>query len=111
PNSGWGGPPINNGPQGTCTNAPNENNSAGLPDGLHHINTIGYYGGHPAPVRGNPVGIFGNETNSPVPFSMANPVECDYRAPTLPPAQGGSLTNFNASTNGLTEYTASNFGG
>ena len=38
----------------------------------------------------------------------ANPVECDYRAPG---AEKGSLASFDASTNGLTEYTASNFGG
>ena len=38
----------------------------------------------------------------------ANPVECDYRKPGT---GNGALTTFSPSTNGLAEYTASNFGG
>lgn len=113
PNAGWGGPPVNEGPGGNCTNGANENGSNSLPDGLHFVTGLGYYGGHPAPVRGNPDGIFSSESNSPVPFALTNAVECDYRSPSVPSNQGGSgaLTTFSSSTNGFTEYTASNFGG
>jgi large repetitive protein len=113
PNAGWGGPPINEGPGGNCTNGINENGSNSYPDGLHYVTGLGYYGGHPAPVRGNPDSIFSSESNSPVPFSLTNAVECDYRSPSLPANQGGAgaLTTFSSSTNGFTEYTASNFGG
>ncbi len=106
-NQGWGGPPINEGPGGNCTNAPNELNSASHPDGLHLL-SLGYYGGHPAPVRGNPDGLYASEADSPVPFALADPVECDYQ---IRGVEDSSLTTWPASSNGFDEYTASNFGG
>jgi hypothetical protein len=62
-------------------------------------------GGHPNPTRGNISNTFNANEQSPV--TTANPVECDYR---VPGDENASLTTFTSSTNGLTEYTASNFG-
>ncbi len=100
PNSGWGGVPINN-----CSQNTHEGGDTN-PDGLHKI-TKGYYGGHPNPTRGNKDNKF-NDSNPQTPIEVAeNPEECIYAAP----GEGdGSLTTLNASSNGLTEYTASNFG-
>ena len=100
-NSGWGGPPTNEGPEGVCTNEPNEDNSSTDQDGLHYISGEGYYGGHPAPVRGNPDG-----SGYPGAVPSANPIECDYQDPADDP---DTLVQFSSSTNGLDEYTASNF--
>ena len=98
-------------------------------DHLHYVSGPGYYGGHPTPVRGNPngAGIYTHDGTKgvwrtskddpnyplpadwpPVPPSMANPAECDFRQP----GQGdGALYTWPKSTNGLAEYTAPNFGG
>ena len=105
-------------------------------DGLHLV-TQGYYAGHPNPVRANPAGagLFthdhangdGGENGvfrtfidltkpdstlpadwPPVPLSMANPQEGDYQNPGV---DDQSLFTIESSTNGLVEYTASNFGG
>lgn len=88
-----------------------------------------YYGGHPAPIRANPAGAglyvngtFRNQILSstdpnfaanslpvdwpPVPISMANPAEGDFRNSGQ---DDNTLSNYGPSTNGLTEYTASNF--
>ncbi|WP_240137682.1 malectin domain-containing carbohydrate-binding protein [Salinigranum salinum] len=100
-NSGWGGPPINEGPNGECTNEINEDDSFSEKDYLHYISGEGYYGGHPNPVRGNP-----DATNYSAAVPSANPVECDYRAPGNNP---DTLTGFSSSTNGIDEYTASSF--
>ncbi|MEO5989344.1 MAG: choice-of-anchor D domain-containing protein, partial [Candidatus Eisenbacteria bacterium] len=106
PNAGWGGPPVGAGPGGNCTNADNDNDSQSLADNLHMIPAAGFYAGHPNPTRANVSNTF-NASNpqSPVPFG--NPVECEYRVP----GTDGSLAQWNASTNGLVEYRASNFGG
>ena len=101
-------------------------------DGLHYIGNLdtyvpgSYYGGHPNPIRANPSGA-GLYTRSggkgiwrssktglnplpadwpPVPVSMANPIEGDYQSPG---EADKSLMTFPMSTNGLAEYTASNF--
>ena len=106
-NAGWGDIPVNEGPQGTCTNDPNEPGHTDK-DTFHLIKAAGY-GGHPNPTRGNTANTF-NTTNPPGPQSpieTANKIECDYR--TLP--ERGHLVEYPASTNGLTEYTASNFAG
>jgi len=67
----------------------------------------GYYAGHPNPVRGDKDNTF-NESNPQSPIEIAaNPVECEFRNPD----QDGSIATFPASTNGITEYTADNFGG
>ncbi|HEY8401073.1 MAG TPA: malectin domain-containing carbohydrate-binding protein [Cytophagaceae bacterium] len=90
-----------------------------------------FYGGHPNPTRANPAGaglythdgpIDGGtrvwrtqKTNTPyplptdwppLPISMANPVEADYRSPG---ETDGAFITFTSSVNGFCEYTASNF--
>lgn len=112
-NAGWGGIPVGNGQQGVCTNGVNEPGKTNY-DALHYINGAGYYGGHPNPTRGNNNNKFNNSNpQSPVPFS--NPVECEHRGPAGPNVskhpQNQSLTDITSSTNGLDEFTASNFGG
>ena len=102
-------------------------------DGLHYISGKGYYGGHPNPIRANPdgAGLFTNnkaggengvwrtsETNNtsttlpddwpPLPKSLANPIEGDFQNSGV---DDKSIYNVSASTNGMTEYTASNFNG
>ncbi len=103
-------------------------------DQLHYVRTLvagdknypgraeRYYGGHPIPVRGNPAGagLYQNDTFlppgspllpvdwPPVPVALANPAECDFRNPGV---SDNSIAVFNGSTNGIAEYTASNFGG
>jgi len=49
----------------------------------------------------------------PVPVSLANPVEGDWRGPTVPNPDGpddNPIVVWGTNTNGITEYTASNFG-
>jgi hypothetical protein len=105
-NAGWGEVPKQEGPGGTCTNEANEPGTTDS-DSLHFVTGTGYYGGHPNPTRGNKANTF-NPSNPQSPVSEGNPVECDYRKPGL---EDGALTTFVPSTNGITEYTASNFGG
>ena len=102
-NSGWGDVPIGEGPGGTCTNAQNEPGTSNT-DELFDVTAAGTYGGHPNPTRGNKANTFNGQTPVEV---AANPKECDF----LAPGASGSLVNWNESTNGLAEYTASNFGG
>jgi hypothetical protein len=104
-NTNQGGVPVNEGPAGVCTNDQSEG-GADQSEALHLVQGPGYYGGHPNPTRGNMSNTFNANNQSPV--TTANPVECDYL---VPGAENGSLTTFTSSTNGLTEYTASNFGG
>jgi N-acetylneuraminic acid mutarotase len=100
-------------------------------DNLHYIGNLStyvpgsYYGGHPTPVRANPSGaglytVIGTTSvwrtlktgPNPLPADWppapsANPREGDFL---LPGAAGSSsLLTFTNSTNGLAEYTASNF--
>lgn len=96
PNTGWGGTPNNN-----CSNNI-DNGGTKHQDGLHLISQ-GYYGGHPNPTRGNKSNTFGGQ--SPI-EGDANPEECDYQNPV---SGDGALTANQESTNGLVEYTASNF--
>ncbi len=105
-------------------------------DGLHLIAQVdtdppgAYYGGHPCPIRANPAGagwytregadgVFrtvadGNPVSGlpvdwpPYPTAFANPVEADFQNPG---EEDGTLLFLGVSTNGLAEYTASNFGG
>jgi len=98
PNTGWGGQPGND-----CLNTV-DNGGSKSEDGLHLISR-GYYAGHPNPTRGNKANTFGGQ--SPI-EGPANPEECNYQLPG--PASGALVTN-SPSTNGLDEYTASNFGG
>jgi hypothetical protein len=109
-NAGQGGTPVGAGTPG-CTNGQNDTSPVTGYDGLHYVSGKGYYGGHPNPTRGNNANTFGGQ--SPVPAADVNPVECNFETslgadpnPTRP-AIGWDPS----STNGLTEYTASNFGG
>ncbi|OYR51710.1 malectin domain-containing carbohydrate-binding protein [Halorubrum sp. Ea8] len=97
PNGGLGGPPTQ-----TCTDV-SQNSGTTYSDNLHYISGEGYYAGHPNPVRANseyfPGAVYDGYDGSG---------ECDYL---VPGQEDGALATFGASTNGLTEYTASNFGG
>jgi len=100
PNSGWGGAPA-----ADCDNDRDDGGST-FPDGLLLLSK-GSYHGHPNPTRGDK----GNKFNASQPQSPidgpANAEECDYKQP----GQGnGALTTIASSSNGLDEYTASNFG-
>ncbi len=100
-------------------------------DNLHYVGNLNnytpgtFYGGHPNPVRANPrgAGLYTHNgtgawrtsttgTNPlpadwpPLPAGMANPVEGDYQNPG---ETDNALLTFVSSTNGLVEYTASNF--
>ncbi|MCC5835776.1 MAG: choice-of-anchor D domain-containing protein [Opitutales bacterium] len=100
-------------------------------DYLHHITGPGYYAGHPNPIRANPEGagwytfdtstgegVWRTSTDSgqafplpsdwpPVPASLANPIEGEFQSANNPKG----LWGWNASTNGIAEYNASNFDG
>jgi len=133
PENEGGGSATNNwvsGEPGSTGPGPNDakvNNK----DGLHYITGQGYYGGHPNPIRANPSGaglftnnqaggengiwrtnINGNSATTlpvdwpPLPLSVANPIEGDFQNAGVDDA---SLYTVSASTNGMTEYTASNF--
>ena len=107
-------------------------------DVLHKIDLTNYtpgsyYGGHPCPLRANPsgaglythtgtletgTGVWRTSTTDlqyplpadwpPVPLNMAQPIQGDYQNPG---ESNQALLTFDVSTNGLCEYTASNFGG
>lgn len=102
PNAGWGDVPT------SCDYTVEEPGTTEQ-DNLHLITGQGYYGGHPNLTRGNRNNTF-NLTNpqTPIPPSMENPVECNYL---FPLTEDGALVLLPASSNGLAEYTASNFGG
>ena len=135
-NGGWGGHPDGEGST-TCTNkyltgepgststGPGGDPPVNNLDNLHFISGPGYYGGHPNPVRGNPTGaglytfglsgVWRTSTGgaNPLPSdwppaSASNSVECDFRQPGV---ADGALYTWTASTNGIAEYTASNFSG
>lgn len=110
---------LHDGLNGTVTSDgaadPQVNNKNGL-----HLISQGYYGGHPTPIRGNPdgAGLYYNGTfygpghpNLPAswpPVTVADPIECDFQQSGV---DDGALANYGPSTNGIAEYTASNFGG
>lgn len=77
-NEGFGAAPLV-GDGGACSDAPRPGGSREL-DSLHRVTGRGYYGGHPDPARG----------------------QCRYEAG----ARRHALVTFNASTNGLAEYTS-----
>jgi len=138
PDNEGGGNATNNwvagepGSNGSGPNDPQVNNL----DGLHFVPNSSYYGGHPNPIRANPsgAGLFTHDSADgsgggvgfwrtsitenlnttlpvdwpPLPISEANPIEGDFQNPG---ETDGSLFTLNASTNGLAEYTATNFGG
>ena len=116
---------------GSTGPGPNDDQVNNL-NGLHYVREteagFPYYAGHPTPVRGNPegsglytyfdgVGVFrtsktGNDPLPvdwpPIPEGVTSPSECDFRNS----GDGdGSLVDYVPSTNGMAEYTASNFDG
>ncbi len=107
-NAGWGDIPILDPQTGLATNAVSEPGVTNL-DNLQFISGPGYYGGHPNPTRANTDNTF-NSTNpqSPVALVGGNPIENFFSTPQTAP---GALAVFGSSTNGIAEYTASNFGG
>ena len=102
-NKGWGGIPIND-----CSNDRSELFSNTYHDNLHLIANQGYYGGHPNPTRANRDNTF-NDSNpqSPVDPGLEDS-NCSYL---LPGTGDGALATYHASTNGLAQYTATNFEG
>lgn len=112
-----------------ASNEMNETSSGGHGDRLHFVNGAGYYAGYPNPTRADPVrsGIYTyekvngtwNQTGAynwltdfpepPVDAALAHPIEMTYISPGDPNDPG--LDEINSSTNGITEYTATNFGG
>ena len=99
-------------------------------DNLHYIGNVdtyvpgSFYGGHPNPIRANPAGaglytnegtlrVWRNSTSGPNPLPVdwppvpnANPIEGDFQMPGI---NDQALLTFNSSTNGIAEYTSSNF--
>jgi len=99
PNAGGGGIP-----QG-CTNAVQEPGATFM-DQLHRV-TAGAYLGHPNPTRGSRSNTF-NTSPPQSPVAVANAAECTFRTPGT---EDGAWTLFPESTNGLAEFTGTNFGG
>jgi len=111
-----------------CTNQFKESGSQNHGDTLQFISGPGYYGGHPTPIRAFPglAGVVNYEqqggnwvlvndedffallpSDIPAGFFGDNPIECDYQANN----SAEYLDIVGASTNGIAEYTAGNFGG
>jgi len=120
PNAGEGGIPNNESPLGTCDLLVANPDPGGTTewDPLHWVREITpgqrYHGGHPNPTRANPALLF----SAAIPPGQFHPIECDYLQPiTLAQITGGGVGEDNSifgwptSTNGLVEYTASNFNG
>lgn len=100
-NAGAGGPPVGEGGP-SCTNEAVEGGIS-AEDSLHLVDA-GDYAGHPNPTRANRSNTFAGQS----PVSSADPRQCDW----VPPGpERGSLATFPESTDGIDEYTASNFSG
>lgn len=125
-NPGWGGYPKNEGTANpTNEYQPTEPGTVNNLDSLQSI-FQGYYGGHPNPIRANPAGagwlrfdggpggaglVYSTSPTvdwPPVPVEMADPRQGDFL---LPGPANQALMTFDASTCGIAEYTAGNFGG
>ena len=100
---GQGDIPINNGPSGVCTNGIHEPGFRTF-DSLHVV-TKGLYAGHPNPTRGNKANTF----NGLSPILAADPIECDFEQQGTPAHPALNIDP--SSSDGIVEYTASNFGG
>ncbi|MCB0835495.1 MAG: multicopper oxidase domain-containing protein [Bacteroidetes bacterium] len=131
-NPGYGDNPENEGPPvGGVSNITNnytgaEPDDANNKNGLYFIPGYNHYFGHPNPIRANPSGAgwwdgvnntFRTDTSvafplpadwPPLPVGMADPREGEL---ILPFDENQALAWYFISTNGLTEYTASNHGG
>jgi hypothetical protein len=102
-NKTWGAPPAGEGTD-ACTNALVGDGDTGASDALHRV-TPGYYGGHPNPTRGNAANTFHGES----PILADDPVQCDLRSSKS--AETTSLSLLPSSSDGIAEYTATNFDG
>jgi glucose/arabinose dehydrogenase/N-acetylneuraminic acid mutarotase len=100
-NAGVGGTPVGEGTP-SCTNDLSEGGITG-DDSLHLIEA-GDYGGHPNPTRASTANTFAGQS----PVSVGDPAQCDWLTPG---PERGSLTTFPESTDGIAQYTASNFSG
>lgn len=98
----WGDAP--NVVDGKCTNREHEGGRY-LADALYLVEE-GFYGGHPNPTRASRATRF-NLSNPQSPIARPRPEECLYTRG----QRGRALVEFDTSTNGLAEFTASNFGG
>lgn len=126
-NNGWGGYPDQEGTTNVTNNyVPGEPGVLNNLDNLHYVSGPGFapiYGGHPNPIRANPAGagLYRHDDDDqgifelsptvdwpPVPVGMANPIEGDFQ---VSDSEDGALYTWDASTNGMTEYTATNFFG
>jgi uncharacterized repeat protein (TIGR01451 family) len=128
PNGGFGGfmpkeadiiDPATGDPYGlgVCDNTASEDGSYSGWDNMHYV-IAGEYAGHPNPVRGNLANTYNeagpdNDLGAQSPVAVANPVECDFRwsGNGGNPPEDGAIAHWGTSTNGMTEYTASNFAG
>jgi hypothetical protein len=130
---GWSGQPgvkFDPGAGDYCTNELNESGSSTVGDTLHHIDAAGYYGGHSAPVRAFPQlsGLYNYVQETSGHWTQSGPVR--FLGDLLPAGFGLDLGDFpddprqceftvtelglevvDASTNGMAEYRADNFGG
>jgi hypothetical protein len=104
-NPGWGGVVVNEGPQGECTNAANEQDEFS-PPGVYQIDGEDFYGGHPNPTRGNSTSEFAAAVES----GLHDPVNCDYRDPSEN-NPSAALETYGPTPQGMDVYEASNFGG
>lgn len=135
-NDGWGGYPKNVGTASANNDydplEPGSTSSAGTLgpvnnlDNLHLVSKPGMapiYGGHPNPIRANPAGAglyYHDGTTGafltapaqlpsdwpPVPLAQANPVEGNFL---MPGVNDNALATFLTSTNGMAEYTSTNY--
>jgi glucose/arabinose dehydrogenase len=105
PNAGWGDVPILDA-NGNATNQVNEPGVT-YEDSLHFVTGPGYYAGHPNPTRAYTGNTF-NTTNPQSPVTVGDPIESTFL---VPGPQNHALALFGSSTDGITEYTASTFGG
>lgn len=105
PNADWGDVPVGEGTS-MCTNDVNEPGSL-FRDNMHYIPGPGFYAGHPNPTRGWSGNTF-NPSNPQSPVQSSDPDQCDFRTPDV---EDNAIASFHKSTNGLTEYTTTHFGG
>ena len=123
-NAGTGGLPMNEGTPQVTNQIPTSD-----PNGLNIISSDnlqyvyqGFYAGHPNPTRADPggagdlYGSTGQEAWIASPAGNWPPVDPTFSFASnahylIPGVQDGALTTWSSSTDGLDEYTASNFGG
>ena len=101
-NGGYGAAPLPD-----CSNTPVEGGDSYL-DALHLIPGAGYYAGHPNPDPGEPVRTRSTRAIRSLLYHRRRQRSVTSSSRGLLP---GEIVRFGSSTNGITEYTASNFSG